>query len=118
MLKGEILKIKTFASIIAFALITSTIHASTQENITEVRSISNYNVSVTTIYQNMLVFRRAKVAAKPAQTPPQPNLAARVAEPAMVEKKIIAKPKPTAETGDEKPASDKKTGESANLAAQ
>ncbi|WP_373032422.1 hypothetical protein [Sulfurovum sp.] len=47
------MKIKTFASIIAFALITSTIHASTQENITEVRSISNYNVSVTTIYQNM-----------------------------------------------------------------
>ena len=53
MLKGEILKIKTFTSMIAFTLVTSTTHASTQENITEARSISNYNVSVTTIYQNM-----------------------------------------------------------------
>lgn len=53
MLKGEILKIKTFASMIAFTLIISTTHASTQGNITEVRSISHNNVSVTTIYQNM-----------------------------------------------------------------
>ena len=38
---------------IAFTLIISATHASTQENIKEVRSISHNNVSVTTIYQNM-----------------------------------------------------------------
>jgi hypothetical protein len=53
-LKGKILKIKTLLHMIAFTLIISATHASTQENITEERSISSHNnVSVTTIYQNM-----------------------------------------------------------------
>lgn len=38
---------------IAYTLIISATHASTQKNIKEVRSISHNNVSVTTIYQNM-----------------------------------------------------------------
>jgi hypothetical protein len=47
------LKVKTFANMIAFTLIISTAHASTQETTTETRSISHNNISVTTIYQNM-----------------------------------------------------------------
>lgn len=47
------MKIKTFANMIAFTLITSTTHANIHENTTEVRSLSHNNVSVTTIYQNM-----------------------------------------------------------------
>ena len=47
------MEVKTFAKIISFALIMSTTHASTQENTTEVGSIPNNNLSVTTIYQNM-----------------------------------------------------------------
>ena len=47
------MKIKTFANILAFTLIMSTAHASTQENIRDVKSVSDSHVSVTTIYQNM-----------------------------------------------------------------
>ena len=47
------MEVKIFVSMIAFTLIISTTHASTQEHITKVKSISQDNVSVTTIYQNM-----------------------------------------------------------------
>lgn len=47
------MEVKTFESIIVFSLITSTTYASTQENITDVKSVSENNVSVTTKYQTM-----------------------------------------------------------------
>ncbi len=47
------MEVKSFANMIAFALIISTTHASTQESKTEVGSIPYNNLSVTTIYQNM-----------------------------------------------------------------
>lgn len=48
------MKVKTFESIIVFSLITSTTtYASAQENITDVKSVSENNVSVTTKYQTM-----------------------------------------------------------------
>ena len=47
------MKVKTFANMIAFALIISTTHASTQDSTKEVGSIPYDNLSVTTIYQNM-----------------------------------------------------------------
>jgi hypothetical protein len=47
------LEVKTFESIIVFSLITSTTYASTQENITDVKSVSQNNISVTAKYQIM-----------------------------------------------------------------
>lgn len=48
------MKIKTFASITAFTLITSaTTYANTQGSITEDKYVSLNNASVTTIYQKM-----------------------------------------------------------------
>lgn len=47
------MEVKTFESILVFSLITSTTYASTQENITDVKSVSQNNISVTTLYQTM-----------------------------------------------------------------
>ena len=48
------MEVKTFESIIVFSLITSTTtYAGAQENITDVKNVSENNVSVTTKYQTM-----------------------------------------------------------------
>ncbi len=47
------MEVKTFESIIVFSLITSTTYASTQENITDLKSVSENNVPVTAKYQTM-----------------------------------------------------------------
>lgn len=78
-------------------------------------------MSKTTVYQNMLVFRRKKAAAKPAQTLSQPPLAAPMPKPAeteMVEKKAVAAPKSPAPASDAEEAPDKRPGSSPDVAAE
>ncbi len=76
-------------------------------------------MSKTTVYQNMLVFRRAKVASKLTQTPAHPPLAAptsRPPAPEMVQKKIVNTPK--APDGDAQSTPDEKSDTSPDLAAE
>jgi hypothetical protein len=70
-------------------------------------------MSKTTVYQNMLVFRRVKAATKTAAPAPKPTAEARpkVSEEPLVTKKIV----PTAEP---KPQTDKKPAPSPDVAAE
>lgn len=77
-------------------------------------------MSKTTVYQNMLVFRRAKETAKASLPPPQPAIAAprpKTGEERLVEKKIVAPPKVTEESAP-KVDGPKKPDASADLAAE
>jgi len=70
-------------------------------------------MSKTTVYQNMLVFRRVKSATKTAAPAPRPIAAARpkVSEEPLVTKKIVA-------TAEPEPQTDKKPGPSPDVAAE
>ncbi len=80
----------------------------------------------TTVYQNMLVFRRAKEVAKSVAAPPEPPVVSsppKTGEERLIEKKLVATPKPSADDDaapdtDVKPVSDKKAGPSADVAAE
>lgn len=80
----------------------------------------------TTVYQNMLVFRRVKEVAKPIAAPAEPPVLApppKAEDARMIEKTLVAPSKPDAD-GDPapdtevKPVSDKKAGSSADVAAE
>ncbi|PJI91356.1 uncharacterized protein DUF4177 [Yoonia maricola] len=75
----------------------------------------------TTVFQNMLVFRRTKVAAKATQQPPRPPVAAPrpvAAQEPMVQKKIVATAAPAAPVSQAQPAPEKKQGPSPDFAAE
>lgn len=78
-------------------------------------------MSKTTVYQNMLVFRRVKAAPKAVQPRPQSSVAARpsapVAEP-VTEKKLVATRKPATSAEAEAPAEGKKPSASPDVAAE
>ncbi len=69
-----------------------------------------------TVYQNMLVFRRAKVAAKVAPNRPAPQ--PQISQEPRVTKKLVAPAKPEAPTPPETPDTDKKPGSSPDVAAE
>ena len=77
-------------------------------------------MSKTTVFQNMLVFRRAKVTAKaavaPAVTAPRPT----DEEEGMVTKKLVATPKPPAPRAESKTSEEpeKKPDGSSDVAAE
>lgn len=78
-------------------------------------------MSKTTVYQNMLVFRRATVVASTEQRPPQPPLAASEPKPEntdMAEKEVVAAPKVPAPAASTQAASDKRPGTPPDLAAE
>ena len=78
-------------------------------------------MSKTTVYQNLLVFRRAKLAAKTAQPPSQPAVAAprpTADNTPMVEKKLVAKRSEETGEGEEQSAEDKASGASPDVAAE
>ena len=71
-------------------------------------------MSKTTVYQNMLVFRRTKAAVKTATPAPRPAIAApqtKVSEEPTVTKKLVATAEPT-------PQAEKKPGSSPDVAAE
>ena len=73
-------------------------------------------ISKTTVYQNMLVFRRAKVAAKAEQQAPKPQ--PKISQEPMVTKKLVTPSKPDAASKADTPDADKKPGPSPDLAAE
>jgi len=78
-------------------------------------------MSKTTVYQNMLVFRRAKMAVMAAQTPSQPAVTAprpTTNEAPLVEKKLVAKRSSETPSDEERPAADKASGASPDVAAE
>ncbi|MFA8442390.1 DUF4177 domain-containing protein [Yoonia sp.] len=78
-------------------------------------------LSKTTVYQNMLVFRRAKAPAKAVKQPPQPPVAPprpKTGEERVAEKKLVTPPKPPAPASTEAPREDKKPGSSPDVAAE
>jgi len=78
-------------------------------------------LSKTTVYQNMLVFRRAKVTARPVKQPPQPPVTPprpKTGEERMVEKKLVTPPKPPAPASADVPHADKKPGTPPDVAAE
>lgn len=78
-------------------------------------------MSKTTVYQNMLVFRRAKVATMAAGAPSQPAVTAprpATGEAPLVEKKLVATRSAEATADEERPATDKAPGPSPDVAAE
>lgn len=78
-------------------------------------------MSKTTVYQNMLVFRRAKVATMAAETPSQPGVTAPRPETSaapMVEKKLVARRDPEAPAEQERPAAENTSRPSPEVAAE
>lgn len=68
----------------------------------------------TTVYQNMLVFRRAKEAIRPIIEPPVSTARPKTGEERLIEKKLVATPKPAAsDTADEAPAIENPTKQAA-----
>lgn len=75
-------------------------------------------MSKTTVYQNMLVFRRAKAAPKGVKQPPLMTPAPIATDAPVVEKKLVAPPKAAATPSSETSGSDKKPEASPDLAAE
>ena len=75
-------------------------------------------MSKTTVYQNMLVFRRVKAPVKPAQRPPVAAPQPQISQEPTVTKKLVAPAKPDAPSTQEAPVADKKPGSSPDVAAE
>ena len=78
-------------------------------------------LSKTTVYQNMLVFRRTKAPTKAVKQPPQPPVAPprpKTGEERVAEKMLVTPPKPPAPASTEAPREDKKPGSSPDVAAE
>nr|WP_232204264.1 DUF4177 domain-containing protein [Roseobacter sp. CCS2] len=79
-------------------------------------------MSKTTVYQNMLVFRRTKVQAKPAIAAPKPAIAPPQPQPELTEEKKLIATRKTDDNAETQPdtATDagKKSGSSADVAAE
>jgi len=78
-------------------------------------------MSKTTVYQNMLVFRRGKVPATAARGVSQPSVATSrppASDAPMVEKKLVATRNPKANPDQEAPDTDKNSGPSSEVAAE
>ena len=78
-------------------------------------------LSKTTVYQNMLIFRRSKEPVRPAIQPPEPPIAAprpKSGEERLAEKQALATPKPaTSPKADTEVEPDKKPDSSSEVAA-
>ncbi|WP_445327123.1 DUF4177 domain-containing protein [Yoonia sp. GPGPB17] len=75
-------------------------------------------MSKTTVYQNMLVFRRVKAAVKPAQSPPVATPRPQISQEPTVTKKLIAPAKSETPESADAPATEKKSGSSPDVAAE
>ena len=75
-------------------------------------------MSKTTVYQNMLVFRRVKAAVKAAQHAPAAKPQPQISQEPKVTKKLVAPPKADAPEAPEPQVADKKLNASPDVAAE